>query len=388
MNNEELVKVIQILKEENEKLKNELIETKEHLKKYTAPSYKKAYYENNKEEIKLKVKEYKEKTNLERYGVERPAKSQLIKNKIKETSLKKYGVEHHLMTKETKDKKKQSYLKHYGVEHPSQCEEIKNKKKETCMKNFGVLYPMQSSEVVDTIKKNNMEKYGVEHTLQVDEFREKGKQTCLKRYGVEIPLQCKEIMDKVKKTNMDKYGVEHASQCEEFKEKCKNTCLIKYGFEYATQTEEFKEKSKETCLNKYGVKYAMQNQDIMEKASKNAYKLKQYKFPSGKIIKVQGTEPIALDYLINNDLIDENDIQVGVKNVPIIWYFDDIGKKHRHYVDIFIPSKNLCIECKSTWTFNKKEDNIFLKQNAAKELGYNYEIWVYDGKGNLVEKHV
>jgi hypothetical protein len=126
----------------------------------------------------------------------------------------------------------------------------------------------------------------------------------------------------------------------------------------------------------------------MEKASKNAYKLKQYKFPSGKIVKVQGTEPIALDYLINDDLIDENDIQVGVKNVPTIWYFDEGGKKHRHYVDIFIPSKNLCIECKSTWTFNKKEDNIFLKQNAAKELGYNYEIWVYDGKGKTVEKHV
>jgi hypothetical protein len=29
-----------------------------------------------------------------------------------------------------------------------------------------------------------------------------------------------------------------------------------------------------------------------------------------------------------------------------------------------------------------------LKQNAAKELGYNYEIWVYDGKGKLLEKHV
>ena len=89
-----------------------------------------------------------------------------------------------------------------------------------------------------------------------------------------------------------------------------------------------------------------------------------------------------------DDLIDEHDIQVGVKNVPTIWYFDEAGKKHRHYVDIFIPSKNLCIECKSTWTFNKKEDNIFLKQNAAKELGYNYEIWLYDGKGKLVDKHI
>ena len=48
----------QLLKDENERLKNELIQTKEHLKKYTAPEYKKIYYENNKEEIKQKHKEY------------------------------------------------------------------------------------------------------------------------------------------------------------------------------------------------------------------------------------------------------------------------------------------------------------------------------------------
>jgi hypothetical protein len=116
--------------------------------------------------------------------------------------------------------------------------------------------------------------------------------------------------------------------------------------------------------------------------------LKEYIFPSGKIVKVQGTESYALDFLVKNELIDENDIVVGAKNVPTIWYYDKIGKKHRHYVDIFIPSQNLCIECKSTWTFNKKEDNIFLKQEAGKKLGYNYEIWVYDGKGKIVEKHI
>ena len=26
-----------------------------------------------------------------------------------------------------------------------------------------------------------------------------------------------------------------------------------------------------------------------------------------------------------------------------------------------------------------------VKQNASKELGYNYEIWVYDCKGNKIE---
>jgi hypothetical protein len=51
------------LKEKINKLEIELAETKEHLKKYTAPSNMKKYYENHKEEIKNKVKEYKNKTN-------------------------------------------------------------------------------------------------------------------------------------------------------------------------------------------------------------------------------------------------------------------------------------------------------------------------------------
>lgn len=56
MNNEELIKENLLLREENDKLKNELNLTKEHLKKYTAPSSKKLYYEQNKEEIKKKSK--------------------------------------------------------------------------------------------------------------------------------------------------------------------------------------------------------------------------------------------------------------------------------------------------------------------------------------------
>ena len=63
MNTEELVKENQILKETLEKTTNELIKTKEHLKKYTAPSNMKKYYQNHKEEIIKKVKEYKEKNN-------------------------------------------------------------------------------------------------------------------------------------------------------------------------------------------------------------------------------------------------------------------------------------------------------------------------------------
>ncbi len=55
-NQSELLNKLKKLEEENEALKNKL-------KSYTAPSRSKTYYENHKEDIKQKVKEYKKKTN-------------------------------------------------------------------------------------------------------------------------------------------------------------------------------------------------------------------------------------------------------------------------------------------------------------------------------------
>ena len=56
MNNEELLKQNELLQEKIQMLEKELNETKEHLKKYTAPSRNKDYYENHKEEIIKKIK--------------------------------------------------------------------------------------------------------------------------------------------------------------------------------------------------------------------------------------------------------------------------------------------------------------------------------------------
>ena len=56
MNNEELLIKYKLLEEENKKLQNELISTKEHLKKYTAPARNKTFYENHKEELLEKMK--------------------------------------------------------------------------------------------------------------------------------------------------------------------------------------------------------------------------------------------------------------------------------------------------------------------------------------------
>ena len=63
MNVDEILIKYKLLEEENKKLQDELQATKEHLKKYTAPSYKKEYYEKNKDVIKERNNNYKKNTN-------------------------------------------------------------------------------------------------------------------------------------------------------------------------------------------------------------------------------------------------------------------------------------------------------------------------------------
>ena len=221
------------------------------------------------------------------------------------------------------------------------------------------------------------------HNCSFLEKGNKAKNTTLLKYGVKNISQLDEIKNKKKETTLKNYGVEHNSQCQEIKNKKIKTCLKNNGVEHPQQSKELRNKSKKTCLLNFGVEHPTQNQELMEKVLKNCYKSKIFNFPSGNDIKCQGYEPFALEELVKNT--DENDIITGCKNVPTIWYNDNNGKKHRHYVDIFIPSQNKCIEVKSTWTIKKKTSNIFEKQNAAKELGYKYEIWVYDNKGNKVD---
>jgi hypothetical protein len=255
--------------------------------------------------------------------------------------MNKYGVEFINQALEVKDKKKQTFLQKYGVDNVAKNIDIINKIKETIRINYINKYNENPPKI-----------------LTVDEK----KQIIVDKYGTLNFRSSDYIKDKIRKTVMEKYGVDHIS-------KRKDIQILK----------------RENCLIKYGVEHNSQRPDIADKIVRGNFMLKEYIFPSGRIDKVQGYEPFALNDLINIDKIDENDIITGVKNVPEIWYYDNIQKKHRHYVDIFIESQNKCVEVKSSWTV--KKDNVFIKQLAAKQLGYLYEIWVYNEKGIIIEKH-
>ena len=222
--------------------------------------------------------------------------------------------------------------------------------------------------------------------MQSKEVQEKSKATCLENYGVENVFQNEEIKEKMKAMCLEKYGVENAMQSKEIKEKAKATCLEKYGVENAMQSKEIKEKMKATCLEKYGVEHPMQNTEISTKSSETAYKSYKYTFPSGRVETIQGYENHMLNDLLKKEKISEDDIIVSRSEIPEVWYKDREGKKHRYFVDCLIKSQKRCIEVKSIWTAEKKKDVIFLKQQALKDSGFLCEIWIYNSKGEIVEK--
>ena len=307
-------------------------------------------------------KEKSKKTCLKKYGVANACQSDIVKDKIKKTNLEKYGNEYAIGSETVKDKIKETMLDRYGVVNPSLDLNTQCKRTNTFIERYGVNCIFKLNETKEKIKETCLEKYGVEHTLQVTEFREKGKEKCLKKYGTEYGCQSDIVKDKIKETNLKKYGVE-----------------------YGLQNELVKEKGKKTSLKNYGVEYPMQNSSHADNVSKSAYKLKDYTFPSGKVIKCQGYEPYGLDILINDQKIEEDDIITSKKEVPEIWYKDSDDKNHRYYVDIFIKSLNKFIEVKSIWTYKKNKEKVEITKNTVKEKGFLYECWVFDGKGNIVE---
>lgn len=112
------------------------------------------------------------------------------------------------------------------------------------------------------------------------------------------------------------------------------------------------------------------------KGKRKAFSRKQYKFPSGKEVLVQGYENHCIDQLLREG-VDENDIIV--EDIPTISY--NWNGSRNYYPDIFVPSKNLLIEVKSHFIWNFQVFQNIQKMKHSEEQGYHMELRVYDGKG-------
>lgn len=221
---------------------------------------------------------------------------------------------------------------------------------------------------------------------------EKGCKKTFRRININGGAHCekcsyKNRVEKVKLTNLENYGVTCSLASEEVKEKSKITNLERRGVEYALQSKEVRDKIKATFKEKYGFENAMQNPEVAERNLKACFNLKSYNLTDGTTIKYQGYENLAFDIIFNDWELLPADIIVERTKVPEIWWVDDTNKKRRYYTDIYIPFENLIIEVKSTWTYKIEEKITQQKLLAAKEIGYNTLLWVFDNKCNLIEEY-
>lgn len=78
-------------------------------------------HSNRSPEVKLKkIQKY-----IEKYGVDNPSKSNLIKNKKEETNLKKFGTKYAAQNEDVKKQVKEKWLEIYGVDNPAKTERVK-----------------------------------------------------------------------------------------------------------------------------------------------------------------------------------------------------------------------------------------------------------------------
>ena len=167
---------------------------------------------------------------------------------------------------------------------------------------------------------------------------------------------------------MHKYGVDHFAKSKDVREKIKNTLNMNYGVTVPFNSFEIRQHCMNTMQSRYGVSYAMQNPESQLLNQQKCYKAKSYKLTSGRIIYIRGYEPQFLNYIFNNNLLNEDDIDYSPKTIK---YINRVGTVSYYYPDFFIPKFNLIVEIKSKYTI-KLDKNIEQKRKACEDKGFKY----------------
>lgn len=213
---------------------------------------------------------------------------------------------------------------------------------------------------------------GVSHPSQSEQVKQKKFETCLEHFGTKNYAQSDVVKSKIRETNQTRYGVACVFSSPIIRQKIEDTILMRTP----VQLLETLQKRRKTCLDKYGVDNPMKNAIVADHMCKRTKQIKIYTLPSGKDIIFQGYENKVLDVLVT--FLHENDIITQRSLVPEVWYSMDDGQYHRYFVDIYIPSLNILVEVKSTWTLEKAGNKINYKRKACEYLGYKFMLFVFD----------
>ena len=292
--------------------------------------------------------------------------------------------------------KEWKYLEFCSTKCSSKNKDVIKKYKETNKKKYGFDNISKTEYFRESMIKHNQETYGVDWYITSDDFREKSKISCLKKYGFDNYTKTEEFKSKMSTIFLEKYGVDWYAKSQEFKDKFKEKSLEIYGVEHPMLNEKVKSKVSKTIFERYGEKWYILTKEFKEYCfvfnfNKYgnpifSYKLKEYKLPSGKVVKVQGYENFALDILLKK--YNEDEISITYADIK-----DEIGtinylleSQSKIYLpDIYIKTDNKIIEVKSKYTYLIEESKNIVKKETCISMGIDFEFWIIDKKGKLID---
>ena len=318
----------------------------------------------------------REDSFLKKYGVANPKQIKEISDKIEKTNKERYGHKNAASSQTVKDKIKETFVKNYGVDNPLKSQEIKDKIKSTNKERYGVENTYQMKKVKDKIK----ETYGDDFGFGSNFFKEKSKETCNLKYGVDYHLQRSEVHKEISETMNDLYGGRGLGSSQ-ISSKIYDAVEAKYGNRHPMHNEEIKLKLEETYIKKCGESHYMKVVELYDEHVKRCFKHKKIFLPSGRLLNVQGYEPFAIKWLLDNGYVEE-DLSICNKDIESkigkIRYLKG-EKMSRYYPDIFVIKDNLIIEVKSEYTYKQNREINDLKKAACLNAGLDFKFMIFTG---------
>lgn len=274
------------------------------------------------------------------------------------------------------EKRGETFKERWGT-NSTNHDKILNKRKVTSIEKYGTEHHMKSNDFYKNHKNKLLDKYGVDNVSKLQSVKDKISETWKNKENLQELINERSL--KHKESLIEKYGVDNLMSIPSVKEKIVQSNLDSRGVQYNFQSKDIYEKGKAVCLQKYGFENAMQSEEIQKKCFEASTKLKDYKLPSGNIIKYQGHLNLALDILIK--VYDETDIFIEFDCPRIEYMIND--SRHFYRPDVFIKSKNKIIEVKSFYTFYSDLDKNLEKMKESYRQGYDFEFWIYSYQKDL-----
>lgn len=308
-----------------------------------------------------------------------------IKWKREMSMLKMFGVKNAGLSAELREKARRTCRERFGEANPMSAPIVQRLSRDGCKRKYGVENVFQSELIKSKIRRKNLLRYGVEHASQRSDVKEKKaktfrdrwngcgnassdiynrtKLTCQKLYGG-VGLSSPTLYEKARNTSRTNYGTDFPSQSDSVKKKIMDSHVRRYGCHYF-QSPKFKEMRKITNIKKYGqenpiLSYSRRSRGRMSKFQREVY---------AEVLNKHSDA--IMEYAVTDSIT--SDIFIPSRNLIIECYGDYWHCNPRKYKSDFFQ-KNVGLLAADIWERDKR------RETAIQESHKLVTIWEMDWK--------